>query len=223
MSFWDDVSKFIGTDRSDSFIGHIGEVLAHDNVASLAATAVAAYFGLPYVPGGPELIAYASEMAGAAPTAVGPGGITAGTAITQAGTTAAELQAVASGTGAGLTTAGTVGTGAGLTTAAGTTAAGMGGTGLTAALGTGAEAGGALTAAGTTAAGMGGGTGLTTALGANTLAAAGTVAAGATPWYLTPAALQAGAGIAGGLLQSASQRQAAAAQSDAAQRGLDLQ
>jgi len=99
----------------------------------------------------------------------------------------------------------------------------MGGTGLTAALGTGAEAGGALTAAGTTAAGMGGGTGLTTTLGANTLGAAGTAAAGATPWYQTPAAIQSAAGLVGGLTQAASQRQAAAAQSDAAQRALDLQ
>jgi len=53
--------------------------------------------------------------------------------------------------------------------------------------------------------------------------AAGTAAAGATPWYQTPAALQAGAGLVGGLAQAASQRQAAAAQADAAQRGLDLQ
>jgi hypothetical protein len=53
--------------------------------------------------------------------------------------------------------------------------------------------------------------------------AAGTAAAGATPWYQTPAALQAGAGLIGGLAQSASQRQAASAQADAAQRALDMQ
>jgi hypothetical protein len=53
--------------------------------------------------------------------------------------------------------------------------------------------------------------------------AAGTAAAGATPWYQTPAAIQAGAGLVGGFAQAASQRQAAAAQSDAAQRALDMQ
>lgn len=189
MSFWDDVSKFIGTDRSDSFIGHVGEVLAHDNVASAAAMAVAAYFGLPYVPGGSELAAYASEMASAAPTAVGPGGVTAGTALAQAGTTAADLGTVASGTAAG-----TAATSAPAVLTAG-------------------SAPGALAA---TEAGY-----LAAPSAANI--AAGTAAAGATPWYQTPAALQAGAGLIGGLAQSASQRQAASAQADAAQRALDMQ
>jgi hypothetical protein len=202
MSFWDDVSKFLGTDRSDSFIGHVGEVLAHDNLASAAATAVAAYFGLPYVPGGSELAAYASELANAAPTAVGPGGITAGNALVQAGTTAADLGTVASG-------AATTGVGA-LTPAALESAAGTAGYGVNA----------AAQAAGFDAAGSGA---YLNNLGATIPSAAGTAAAGATPWYQTPTALQAGAGLIGGLAQSASQRQAAAAQADAAQRGLDLQ
>jgi hypothetical protein len=129
MSFWDKVSEFLGTDRSDSFIGHVGEVLAHDNIASAAATAVAAYFGLPYVPGGSELAAYASEMASAAPTAVGAGGITAGAALAEAGATAADLGTVASGTAAG-----TAATGAGaLTPAALESAAGTAGYGVNAA------------------------------------------------------------------------------------------
>ena len=53
--------------------------------------------------------------------------------------------------------------------------------------------------------------------------AAGTAAAGATPWYQTPTAMLTGASLVGGLAQAASQRQAAAAQSDAAQRALDMQ
>ena len=52
---------------------------------------------------------------------------------------------------------------------------------------------------------------------------AGTAAAGATPWYETPTAMLTGASLIGGLAQAASQRQAAAAQSDAAQRALDMQ
>ena len=192
MSFWDDVSKFIGTDRSDSFIGHIGEVLANDKLASAAATAVAAYFGLPYVPGGSELAAYASEMASAGANAIGAGGLTADAALAQAGATAADLGTVASGAGA---------------TAAGTAASGA------PAILTAGSAPGALAA--TEAAYLAAPSAANIAL--------GTAAAGATPWYQTPAAIQAGAGLIGGLAQSASQRQAAAAQSDAAQRALDMQ
>lgn len=202
MSFWDDVSKFIGTDRSDSFIGHIGEVLANDKLASAAATAVAAYFGLPYVPGGSELAAYASEMASAGANAIGAGGLTADAALAQAGATAADLGTVASGAAA---------TGAGaLTPAALESAAGTAGYGVNA----------AAQAAGFDAAGSGA---YLNNLGATIPGAAGTAAAGATPWYQTPAALQAGAGLVGGLAQAASQRQAASAQSDAAQRALDMQ
>lgn len=202
MSFWDDVSKFIGTDRSDSFIGHIGEVLANDKLASAAATAVAAYFGLPYVPGGSELAAYASEMASAGANAIGAGGLTADAALAQAGATAADLGTVASGAAA---------TGAGaLTPAALESAAGTAGYGVNA----------AAQAAGFDAAGSGA---YLNNLGATIPGAAGTAAAGATPWYQTPAAIQAGAGLIGGLAQAASQRQAASAQSDAAQRALDMQ
>jgi hypothetical protein len=53
--------------------------------------------------------------------------------------------------------------------------------------------------------------------------AAGAAGATTTPWYLTPTALQTGAGFVGGLIQNAGQRQAASIQSDAAQRGMDLQ
>lgn len=200
MSFWDDVSKFIGTDRSDSFIGHIGEVLAHDKLAPAAATAVAAFFGLPYVPGGSELAAYASEMASAGANAIGAGGLTADAALAQAGVTAADLGTVASGAGATAANA--------LTPAALESAAGTAGYGVNA----------AAQAAGFDAAGSGA---YLNNLGATIPGAA--TAAGATPWYQTPAAIQAGAGLIGGLAQSASQRQAAAAQSDAAQRALDMQ
>jgi hypothetical protein len=202
MPFWDEVSKILGTDRSDSFIGHIGEVLANDKLASAAATAVAAYFGLPYVPGGSELAAYASEMASAGANAIGAGGLTADAALAQAGATAADLGTVASGAAA---------TGAGaLTPAALESAAGTAGYGVNAA----AQAAGFETA--------GSGAYLNN-LGATIPGAAGTAAVGATPFYQTPAFLQAGAGLVGGLAQAASQRQAAAAQADAAQRGLDLQ
>lgn len=213
MSFWDDVSKFIGTDRSDSFIGHIGEVLATDKTAQLAAVAVAAYFGLPYIPGGPELAAYAAEMAGAE-GAVGAGGLTADAALASAGATAADLGAVAGGT-AGTTAAmgggfgaGTAATGAGtaaLTPAALESLAGTAGYGTSAAAGAGSGAGAYLNTLGATA--------------------PGAASAGATGLssYLTPSNLQTGAGIVGGLLQNASQRQAASMQSDAAQRAIDLQ
>lgn len=233
MSFWDEVSKFIGTDRSDSFIGHIGEVLATDKTAQAAALAVAAYYGLPYVPGGSELAAYASEMAGAAEAGVvGAGGLTADAALASAGATAADL-GVAAGT-AGTTAAMGGGFGAGAAAggnAAALTAAGMSGT---AAAGAGAGAAAMTPAAlesligtagyGTSAAagaGSGAGAYLNT-LGATTAGAAGAGAA-ATPWYLSPAALQTGAGLVGGLIQNASQRQAASMQSDAAQRAIDLQ
>jgi hypothetical protein len=162
MSFWDEVSKFIGTDRSDSFIGHIGEVLATDKTAQLGAAAVAAYFGLPYIPGGAELAAYASEMAGAG-EALGAGGITADAALASTGATAADLGALS-------------------------------GIGVAAPAGYSTAAANALS---------GGATGLAS--------------------YLTPSALQTGAGIVGGLIQNASQRQAASMQSDAAQRAIDLQ
>jgi hypothetical protein len=158
-----DVSAAIGTDRSDSFIGHVGEVLAHDKTAQLAAVAAAIYFGLPYIPGGPELAAYVSEMAGAGET-VGAGGVTAADALSSAG----------------------AGAGAGIGVAAPAGYAGA----ADAALATGAAAAGA---------------------------------AASTPWYLSPTALQTGAGLVGGLIQNASQRQAASMQSDAAQRAIDLQ
>lgn len=60
-------------------------------------------------------------------------------------------------------------------------------------------------------------------LGATAAGAAGAGAAASTPWYLSPTALQTGAGLVGGLIQNASQRQAASMQSDAAQRAIDLQ
>jgi len=210
MPFWDEISKILGTDRSDSFVGHIGEVLANDNLASAAATAVAAYFGLPYIPGGAELAAYAGNLASIDVNAVGAGGITAGAALAQAGTTAAELGTVAAGAGAaeaGAAAAGATGASV-LTPAALESAAGTAGYGVNA----------AAQAAGFDAAGAGA---YANTLGATVPGAAN--AAGATPWYQTPAAIQAGAGLVGGLAQAASQRQAAAAQSDAAQRGLDLQ
>jgi hypothetical protein len=200
MSFWDDVSAFLGTDRSDSFIGHIGEVLATDKTAQAAAAAVAVYFGLPYIPGGAELAAYASEMAGAG-GAAGAGGVTADAALAQAGATAADLGAAASTAGAASTAAGT----AGMTPAALESLAGTAGYGTSAAAGAGSGAGAYL----------------------NTLGATvpGAASAGATGLssYLTPSALQTGAGIVGGLIQNASQRQAASMQSDAAQRAIDLQ
>ena len=219
MSFWDKVSEFLGTDRSDSFIGHIGEVLATDKTAQAAALAVAAYYGLPYVPGGSELAAYASEMAGAG-EAVGASGLTADAALASAGATAADLGAAA-GT-AGTTAAMSGGFGAGAAEAAGAGAAGAAGTAamtpaalesLAGTAGYGVNA----------AAGAGSGLGAyATNLGATAAGAAGAGAA-ATPWYLNPTTLQTGAGIVGGLIQSASQRQAASMQSDAAQRAIDLQ
>jgi hypothetical protein len=57
------------------------------------------------------------------------------------------------------------------------------------------------------------------ALGAGALGSAGSGLAS----YLTPTAAQVGAGIVGGLIQNAGQRQAASMQSDAAQRAMDLQ
>ena len=219
MSFWDDVSKFIGTDRSDSFIGHIGEVLATDKTAQLAAVAVAAYFGLPYIPGGPELAAYAAEMAGAE-GAVGAGGLTADAALASAGATAADLGAVAAGT-AGTTAA--MGGGFGAGTAA-TGAAGAGAAGAAALTPAALESLAGTAGYGTSAA-AGAGSGLgayATNLGATAAGAAGAGAA-ATPWYLNPNTLQTGAGLVGGLIQNASQRQAASMQSDAAQRAIDLQ
>ena len=219
MSFWDDVSKFIGTDRSDSFIGHIGEVLATDKTAQLAAVAVAAYFGLPYIPGGPELAAYAAEMAGAE-GAVGAGGLTADAALASAGATAADLGAVAGGT-AGTTAAMSGGFGAGT---AATGAAGAGAAGAAALTPAALESLAGTAGYGTSAA-AGAGSGLgayATNLGATAAGAAGAGAA-ATPWYLNPNTLQTGAGLVGGLIQNASQRQAASMQSDAAQRGIDLQ
>ena len=217
--FWDDVSAFIGTDRSDSFIGHIGEVLATDKTAQLAAVAVAAYYGLPYIPGGSELAAYASEMAGAVEAGtVGAGGLTADAALASAGATAADLGAAAGAAGAGgnaaaLTAAGMSGSAA---AGAGAGAAAMTPAALESLIGTAGY--GASAAAG---AGSGAGAYLNT-LGATTAGAAGAGAA-ATPWYLTPSALQTGAGLVGGLIQNASQRQAASMQSDAAQRAIDLQ
>lgn len=199
MSFWDKVSEFLGTDRSDSFIGHIGEVLATDKTAQAAALAVAAYYGLPYVPGGSELAAYASEMAGAG-EAVGASGLTADAALASAGATAADLGAAAGTAGA----AGAAGTAA-MTPAALESLAGTAGYGVNAAAGAGSGLGAYATNLGATAAGAAG------------------AGAAATPWYLNPTTLQTGAGIVGGLIQSASQRQAASMQSDAAQRAIDLQ
>jgi hypothetical protein len=200
MSFWDDVSAFLGTDRSDSFIGHIGEVLATDKTAQAAAAAVAVYFGLPYIPGGAELAAYASEMAGAG-GAAGAGGVTADAALAQAGATAADLGAAASTAGAASTAAGT----AAMTPAALESLAGTAGYGTSAAAGAGSGAGAYLNTLGATVPGA-------TSAGATGLSS-----------YLTPSALQTGAGIVGGLIQNASQRQAASMQSDAAQRAIDLQ
>jgi hypothetical protein len=181
MSFFDEVSKLLGTDRSDSFLGHIGEVLANDDTASLAAIAVAAYFGLPYVPGGAELAAYASEMAGAAEAGtVGASGMSAEAALASAGATTADLGAAASAAGAA---------------------------GSNAAMLTAGSAPGAIAAT------------LPGYLAAPTAAGAATGLSS----YLTPSALQTGAGIVGGLIQNASQRQAASMQSDAAQRAIDLQ
>jgi len=197
-NFWDEVSAFLGTDRSDSFIGHIGEVLATDKTAQLAAVAVAAYFGLPYIPGGEELATLASEM-GSAGGAAGAGGMTADAALASAGATAADLGAAA-GT-AGTTAAGT----AALTPAALESLAGTAGYGVNAAAGAGSGLGAYATNLGATAAGAAG------------------AGAAATPWYLSPTALQTGAGLVGGLIQNASQRQAASMQSDAAQRAIDLQ
>ena len=195
MSFFDEVSKLLGTDRSDSFLGHIGEVLANDDTASLAAIAVAAYFGLPYVPGGAELAAYASEMAGAAEAGtVGASGMSAEAALASAGATTADLAA-----------AGTAASTAAMTPAALESLVGTAGYGTSAAAGAGSGAGAYLNTLGATAPGA---------------AAAGTNALSS---YLTPSALQTGAGIVGGLIQNASQRQAASMQSDAAQRAIDLQ
>lgn len=195
MSFFDEVSKLLGTDRSDSFLGHIGEVLATDKTAQLAAVAVAAYYGLPYVPGGAELAAYASEMAGAAEAGtLGASGMTAEAALASAGATTADLAA-----------AGTAASTAAMTPAALESLAGTAGYGASAAAGAGSGAGAYLNTLGATIPGA---------------AAAGTNALSS---YLTPSALQTGAGIVGGLIQSASQRQAASMQSDAAQRAIDLQ
>lgn len=216
MSFFDEISKLIGTDRSDSFLGHIGEVLATDKTAQAAALAVAAYYGLPYVPGGSELAAYASEMVGAG-EAIGASGLTADAALASAGATAADLGAAAGAAGAGnaaaLTAAGMSGTAAGagaagaaaLTPAALESLAGTAGYGTSAAAGAGSGAGAYLNTLGATTAGAG-------AAGTNALSS-----------YLTPSNLQTGAGIVGGLIQNASQRQAASMQSDAAQRAIDLQ
>ena len=252
MSFWDDVAKYANTDASSfkapSWVANARQTLGTDvepvypmkmvHGGNQEPDTTKAPVGYRYDNGNSQyqyldLNGQPSDLVNrgnlgeaiktAAPIALAMAGANYLPGLFGGAETAgAGAAGAGAGTGAGLTTAGTVGTGAGLTTA-GTTAAGMGGTGLTAALGTGAEAGGALTAAGTTAAGMGGGTGLTTTLGANTLGAAGTAAAGATPWYQTPAAIQSAAGLVGGLAQAASQRQAAAAQSDAAQRALDMQ
>jgi hypothetical protein len=145
--------KSAGEDVSDVLDSDLGKA---------AAVAAAVYFGLPYIPGGSELAAYASEMAGAG-EALGAGGITADAALASAGATAADLGAVA---GIGVAAP------AGYSTAAATA--------------------------------LGGG------------------AASSTPWYLSPTALQTGAGLVGGLIQNAGQRQAASMQSDAAQRGIDL-
>jgi hypothetical protein len=176
MSFFDEISKLIGTDRSDSFLGHIGEVLATDKTAQAAALAVAAYYGLPYVPGGSELAAYASKMAGAG-EAIGASGLTADAALASAGATAADLGAAA------------------------------GAAGGNAAMLTAGSAPGAIAAT------------LPGYLAAPTAAGAATGLSS----YLTPSNLQTGAGIVGGLIQNASQRQAASMQSDAAQRAIDLQ
>jgi hypothetical protein len=131
------------------------------------------------------------------------------------------------GTGAAAGGAGAAGAGG-----AGAGAAGAGGAG---AAGAGVGGAGALTPAaieslaGTAgygvnaAAGAGSGAGAYAAnLGATTAGAAGGSAASSTPWYLSPTALQTGASLVGGLIQNASQRQAASMQSDAAQRGIDL-
>ena len=203
MSFWDDVSAFLGTDRSDSFIGHVGEVLATDKTAQLAAVAVAAYFGLPYIPGGEELAMLASEMTSAG-GAAGAGGITADAALASAGATAADLGAAA-GT-AGTTAAMSGGFGAGAGTAAADAALGAGAAGGNAAMLTAGSAPGAVAAT------LPGYLAAPTAAGASGLSS-----------FLTPTALQTGAGLVGGLIQNASQRQAASMQSDAAQRAIDLQ
>jgi hypothetical protein len=196
MSFFDEVSKLLGTDRSDSFLGHIGEVLANDDAASLAAIAVAAYFGLPYVPGGAELAAYASEMAGAAEAGtVGASGMSAEAALASAGATTADLAA-----------AGTAASTAAMTPAALESLAGTAGYGASAAAGAGSGAGAYLNT-----------------LGATIPGAAGAAGTNALSSYLTPYALQTGAGLVGGLIQNAGQRQAASMQSDAAQRAIDLQ
>ena len=120
--------KSAGEDVSDVLDSDLGKA---------AAVAAAVYFGLPYIPGGSELAAYASEMAGAG-EALGAGGITADAALASAGATAADLGAVAG-------------------------------------IGVAAPAGYSTAAA--------------TALGAN--------AASSTPWYLSPTALQTGAGLVG--------------------------
>jgi len=96
-------------------------------------------------------------------------------------------------------------TGAALTPAALESLAGTAGYGTSAAAGAGSGAGAYLDTLGATAAGAGAG------------------AAASTPWYLSPTALQTGAGLVGGLIQNAGQRQAASMQSDAAQRAIDLQ
>jgi hypothetical protein len=127
-----------------------------------------------------------------------------GTGAAAGGTGAAAGGAGAAAGGAGAAGAGVGGAGA-LPPAAIESLAGTAGYGVNAAAGAGSGAGA-----------------YAANLGATTAGAAGGSAASSTPWYLTPTALQTGAGLVGGLIQNASQRQAASMQSDAAQRGIDL-
>jgi hypothetical protein len=173
-------------------------------VAPIAAVALGANYLLPSLMGTGAAAGGAGAGAGAA-GAGGAGAAGAGTLSAEA-LLASELAAypTAGVAGAGAAAAGAGGAGA-LTPAAIESLAGTAGYGVNAAAGAGSGAGA-----------------YAANLGATTAGAAGGSAASSTPWYLSPTALQTGAGLVGGLIQNASQRQAASMQSDAAQRGIDL-
>ena len=245
MSFWDDVAKYANTDASSfkapSWVANARQTLGTDvepvypmkmvHGGNQEPDTTKAPVGYRYDNGNSQyqyldLNGQPSDLVNrgnlgeaiktAAPIALAMAGAnylpglfggaeTAGAGAGAAGAGAAEAGAAAAGT----TAAGATGAGA-LTPAALESAAGTAGYGVNA----------AAQAAGFDAAGSGA---YLNNLGATIPGAAGTAAAGATPWYQTPAAIQAAAGLVGGFAQAASQRQAAAAQSDAAQRALDMQ
>ena len=201
MGFFNDPNGWLQSAVQDvsnvvSGVGNAVNDIANSDVGKAAAVIAAIYFGAPYL----GLTGEAAASAAAADAAT-IGGTAEGAAALQAAATEA-------GAGAGIG-AGVAGTTA-MTPAALESLAGTAGYGVNAAAGAGSGLGAYATNLGATAAGVAG-------------AGAAAGAAASTPWYLSPAALQTGAGLVGGLIQNASQRQAASMQSDAAQRAIDLQ